>query len=149
MIYCTLVRPKLEHASVAWNSITSTDASKVERIQRKFVSLCHRRFFSHLPYSYANVLNYLKFHTLGDRRCHLDALFLLNVYNSSKFCPILLETVGFRVPNRNFWDFKLFHVNLNRRNCPSARCASATNAISRDTCIFSGRSVLINDLLLM
>jgi hypothetical protein len=40
-------------------------------------------------------------------------------------------------------DFKLFHVNLNRRNCPSDRCASAAYAISRDTCIFNGRSVLI------
>jgi hypothetical protein len=58
MLYCTLVRPKLQYASVAWNSITSTDASKLERIQHKFVSLCHRRFFSHLPYSYTNVLNY-------------------------------------------------------------------------------------------
>jgi hypothetical protein len=106
-------------------------------------------FFSHLPYSYANLVNHLKFRTLGDRCCHLDALFLLNVYNGSKFCPILLETVGLRVPNRNFRDFKLFHVNLNLRNCPSARCTSAANAISGDTCTFNGRSVLINDLLLM
>jgi hypothetical protein len=48
MLYCTLVRPKLEYASVAWNSIASTDASQLERIQRKFVSLCHRRFFQSL-----------------------------------------------------------------------------------------------------
>jgi hypothetical protein len=51
--------------------------------------------------------------------------------------------------NRNFGDIKLFHVDLNRRNCPSARCASAANAISRNTCICNGRSVLINDLLLV
>jgi hypothetical protein len=51
------------------------NASKLEHIQRKFVSLCHRRFLSHLPYSDANVLKYLKFHTLSNRRCHLDALF--------------------------------------------------------------------------
>jgi hypothetical protein len=75
--------------------------------------------------------------------------FLLNVYNGSNFCPTLLETFGLRLPNRNFRDFKLFHVNLNRRNCPSAKCASAANAISRDNCMFNGRSVLINDLLLM
>jgi hypothetical protein len=37
----------------------------------------------------------------------LDALFLLNVYNGLKICPTLLETVGLRVPNRNFRDFKL------------------------------------------
>jgi FtsZ-interacting cell division protein ZipA len=44
---------------------------------------------------------------------------------------ILLETVGLRVPNRNFSDFKLFRVDLNRRNCTSDRCVSAANAISR------------------
>jgi hypothetical protein len=44
-------------------------------------------------------------------------------------------------------DFKLFHVNLNRRNCPSAKFASAANAILY--CIFNGRSVLMNDLLLV
>jgi hypothetical protein len=73
----------------------------------------------------------LKFHTLSDRRCHLDDLFFLNVYNGSKFCPTLLETVGLRVPNRNCRYFKSFHVDLNRRNCPSTRCASMANAISR------------------
>jgi hypothetical protein len=37
----------LEHASVVWNSITSTDASKLERIQQKFASLC---FYCFVPY---------------------------------------------------------------------------------------------------
>jgi len=27
-----------------------------------------------------------------------------NVFSSSKYCPTLLETVGLRVPNRNFRD---------------------------------------------
>jgi hypothetical protein len=65
---------------------------------------------------------------------------LLNVYTGSKFCPTLLDTVGLHVPNRNFRNFKLFHVSFNRRNCHSARCASAANAISRNTCIFNGMS---------
>jgi hypothetical protein len=33
---------------------------------------------------------------------------LLNVCSGSKFCLTLLETVGLRVPNRNFRNFKLF-----------------------------------------
>jgi hypothetical protein len=88
---------------------------------------------------------------------NLVAKVALNVCRSTFKVPIIiiiiiiiiiLETVGLRVPNRNFRDFKLFHVNLNRRNCPSARCTSAANAISSDTCILNGRSVLISDLLL-
>jgi hypothetical protein len=75
ILYCILVKPKLDCASVASNSITATDASKLEHIQRTFISLRYRRFFSNLPYSYADVRNYLKFRTLSDSRCHLDALF--------------------------------------------------------------------------
>jgi hypothetical protein len=36
----------LEYASVVWNSLTSTDANKLERIQQKFTSVCFYRFFT-------------------------------------------------------------------------------------------------------
>jgi hypothetical protein len=35
----TLVRSRLEFASAAWNTLTSTDASKLEFIQRKLLAL--------------------------------------------------------------------------------------------------------------
>lgn len=39
--------------SVAWNSVTLSDACKLEHIQPNFLSLCHHIFFSNLNYIYA------------------------------------------------------------------------------------------------
>ena len=41
----------------------------------------------------------------------------------------------------------LFNVDSKRRNCPYARCTSAAGAIGIDIGVFSGKSVLLNDLL--
>jgi hypothetical protein len=76
IFYLTLVRPKLEYASNVWNSITATDAKKLERIQRNFVALCQNRFSTHDHVTYEDFLEFLKLHTLHDRRLHLDAFFL-------------------------------------------------------------------------
>ncbi|KAJ4429929.1 hypothetical protein ANN_22133 [Periplaneta americana] len=44
ILYYTLVTSKLEYGSVVWNSLTTTDSTKLENIQRKFISLCTYRF---------------------------------------------------------------------------------------------------------
>jgi hypothetical protein len=75
ILYFALVRPKLEYASVVWNSIISTDANKLERIQQKFASVCFYRFSPHVPYTYTVALEKLSLHSLRKRRHDLDSLF--------------------------------------------------------------------------
>jgi hypothetical protein len=41
ILYNTLIRSKLEYTPVAYNSITLTDSSKLERILRKSAALCY------------------------------------------------------------------------------------------------------------
>jgi hypothetical protein len=99
-LYITLIRSKLEYESVVWNSITSTDANKLERIQQRFAALCFNRFFPQVPYNYSLASEELKLHTLRKRSHHLDALFLIQVYFGSKCCPSVLEIAGLRVLSR-------------------------------------------------
>jgi hypothetical protein len=85
-LYITVVRSKIEYASVISNSITSTDANKLERIQQRFAALCFKRFFNpEVPYCYSFVFEQLKLLTLRVRRHRLDAFFLTQVYSGSKF----------------------------------------------------------------
>jgi hypothetical protein len=56
ILYFTLVRSKVEYAFVSWNSLTSRDAKKLERIQQKLAALCFNRFFHQANCGYALAL---------------------------------------------------------------------------------------------
>jgi hypothetical protein len=83
------------------------------------------------------------------RRHQLHALFLIQLYLGSTFCPSVLEIAGLRVPARYIRDFALFNVCSSCKNCPSARCASAANVVCRDVDVFGANNVLLNHIIVI
>ena len=89
---------KLKYASVVCNSITYTDVSKLERIQWKSFSLCHRIFFfNYVQCNYENVSNPLKLLSLCARRRHLDAHLPVYFCSGKQICSSLMENTGLRM----------------------------------------------------
>jgi hypothetical protein len=77
---------------IIWTSITSTDANKLERIQKKFSALCCNQ----VDYTYALALQQLKLHTLRKRKHRLDTLLFIQVYYlNSKFCSSVWKLLIF------------------------------------------------------
>jgi hypothetical protein len=135
MLYIAIIRSKLEYGSIVWNSITNTDSNKLERIQRKFAALCHNRSFQDVYYHYNNILDKLNLQTLHVRRRHIDALFLINVFRGTKFCPSVLQAVGLRAPTRMIRNVSTFSCSSS--HCPTARCVLAANSVCKFVDIFS------------
>jgi hypothetical protein len=51
----TLVTSKLEYTTVVWNSVTSADANKLERIQQKFASARFYRVSPHMTSLFVSI----------------------------------------------------------------------------------------------
>jgi hypothetical protein len=64
-------------------------------------------------------------------------LFFLLIFIGLICCSSILDSVSLRIPSRSIRDYCTFTVNCNFKVSPSARCASAVNAVCRSTGIFS------------
>jgi hypothetical protein len=84
----SLVRSKLEYASIVLKSPTITDSNKLESILKKCAHLCYRRFYQFdFTRNYDVILE-------RSRRRHLDALFLINVLITELFSRLLWTLIA-------------------------------------------------------
>jgi hypothetical protein len=138
-LYTALVRPRLEYATVVWNSITSMVFKKLECIQQKFASVCFYHFFPNLPYNYVLASNKLNLPSLSMRRQHLDAFFFFFPYRPIvAWNPALPSSRYICGRTRLSWSYpaglcltlcrgNVLHVNnmnlINSLNCSSSSCS--------------------------
>jgi hypothetical protein len=104
VLYSSLVRWKLEYASLLWNSL----ANWLQQSRTYSEKVC-------CNYSYFS--GSFKCTTLHKRRRYFHILFTRNVDNGFMICPSLLQIVGIRVPNKNPRDFGIFHTPFPRSIC--------------------------------
>jgi hypothetical protein len=93
---------------VVWNSVSSTDARKLERIQRKFAALCQNSFLMLVFFNKASYFilqggsnmtgTNCDLFTHQSSRSYLNHLVFSSVYSGLKCCPSLLDATGIRVP---------------------------------------------------
>jgi hypothetical protein len=99
-IYCSIVRSLLEYASVLWDPYTSKDSSRLERVQRRFLSsAAYLLKIQHPQHDYLPVMRELCLDTLADRRVNANLTFLKKLVDGFTDAPTLLSQLNFKVPS--------------------------------------------------
>lgn len=117
LLFCTLVRPQLEYASVVWDSYQLNHGTLIERIQHCF--LCGLSFRLGKPlrvtdHNYDDLLIDLNLLTLSKRRIFLSLLFLYRLLNGVVASPELLERIRLIAPSRTLRFNSLFYLQQHR-----------------------------------
>lgn len=116
-LYCSLVRPILENASVVWCPYEVSWILRIERVQKRFLRLALRnlpwRDPANLP-PYPNRCLLLDLDTLERRRKIQQATFAAKLLNGEVDCPELLAKVDFRVPHRTLRNSSLLQTRYHR-----------------------------------
>lgn len=118
-LYCSLVRPILENASVVWAPNDVTWNLRIERVQKRFIRLALRnlpwRDPANLP-PYPDRCRLLGIESLDRRRKIQQAKFIVQLLNGDIDCPHLLSLIDFRAPSRMLRQRRLMQSRFHRSN---------------------------------
>ena len=119
--------------SVAWNSLTATDASRLENVQKRFIRLVYDKYFGRrFYYDYDDILKRLGLQNLLKRRLSRDILFLHKVINGHIDAD-LLGSVNFHAPARSCRHRSLFYPHFQETLSPLTRMQVSLNNVDSPT----------------
>lgn len=110
-LFCSLVRPGLEYASIVWSPYTTLHIDLVENIQRKLLrTIGTRTGFQPLDVPIRDIQNMLRLPSLNSRRNILDLLFLHKLLHNLIDSPYLLSEISLHIPVRVLRHQPTFHI---------------------------------------
>jgi hypothetical protein len=130
-LYFSIVRPLLDCANLAWNSVNYTDANRLEGIEGVSVAqytLCIQFFSPDVKgYSYANARQILNLRTCHERKYQMGTIFVISVIwggGVSKYCPSSMGILHLTIPTWKHRDLPLFQVSPSfKKMCQTCHCS--------------------------
>ncbi|XP_022827048.1 uncharacterized protein LOC111356795 [Spodoptera litura] len=101
LVYMTLVRSKLESASLVWSPHEVTYALMLEKVQKAFLRFLYRKRFGYYPFLYPTkfLLGMLRFNSLEVRRNYSLMTMSCKTLRGESDCPeIVGQVVRLSVP---------------------------------------------------
>jgi hypothetical protein len=117
-LYCALVQPHLEYASIVWSPYTNVDKARIESVQKQFLlfALKGLNFDGFRLPSYKNRLLLLNMTTLETRREIASATFIFDIIKDNVDVPELKHKIQFNENRHNLRHPRILKETLSTVN---------------------------------
>ena len=135
VLYNSLVRTKLEYASVVWSPTLTTHSDEIEKVQKRFLRYMYFKkhdvypHYHHHPVSSFEIRKEFGCQTLKTRRNLFDCLFIYKLINNIILSSNLLELIYFRTNVKNTRNQVTFAIDTINNNSPLTRILKIYNLL--------------------